>query len=476
MTQRNRRGGSCASTSDVACSNAATNRRMTPNTLETAATRDDDDASRLDPSRGSPLEPLRRVLLALAPRPGHPVHAGHELRVRVVLLVLDKDEGLGSRDKDAAKHALEECAFWLMRAVLQDVLPGYFASRASPRSARPGRAGRRVPGGRADAHAALEKTGCRCAASRRGGCCASGGHRARRRAALRVWDHALLDAPGGAFDSCETSAGRCARAPCPRCVSGPGTCCGGARWRCSGEPGARGDRRAPGAADVQRERAAGRGVTDLQAFDATRARPVARRAPRRPEGGAGLHGGGLAAAAAAASRGPPRRNAAAATARRAAATTPPRARDAAERARRSRHSAPCSRRCAARPLGSPRSRARCAGGSSVSAATEAATRAEGWRGGSRVAARARSVVGKGFRPRAKTASTWTAGAARRRADAASPASTPWPPGRRLLRCPVRCARLARVRTRVAARDPVTARAHALRRGEAPARSQTRRVF
>ena len=71
---------------------------------------------------------VRGVLLALA----HAVpDVGYTQGMNFVcgwcLLVLDKDEGLGSRDKDAAKHALEECAFWLMRAVLQDVLPGYFA-------------------------------------------------------------------------------------------------------------------------------------------------------------------------------------------------------------------------------------------------------------------------------------------------------------------------------------------------------------
>ena len=128
------RGGSSvdgSSTATNAATNAASNGGIMSND-ETATNGGDDDASRVDPldplDRGSKLEPLRRVLLALA----HAVpDVGYTQGMNFVcgwcLLVLDKDEGLGSRDKDATKHALEECAFWLMRAVLQDVLPGYFA-------------------------------------------------------------------------------------------------------------------------------------------------------------------------------------------------------------------------------------------------------------------------------------------------------------------------------------------------------------
>ena len=325
------RGGSCASTSDVACSNAATNRRMTSND-ETAATRDDDDASRLDPSRGSKLEPLRRVLLALA----HAVpDVGYTQGMNFVcgwcLLVLDKDEGLGSRDKDAAKHALEECAFWLMRAVLQDVLPGYFA---------PGLAALRFDldalddeflAVAPDAHAALEKTGChlRCFTPRWLLCVMVG--TAPAAAALRVWDTLLLDAPGGdapggAFDSnSETSEGAARASAMPSLRFRPRDVLRRCALAMLTEPGrARAIAVAPGAAEaVESIRAAGRGVTDLQAF-LRRVRDLSPGA--RPAGlraALGSTAAALAAAAAAASRGPARRNAAAATA--AAATTPPRA-------------------------------------------------------------------------------------------------------------------------------------------------------
>ena len=101
------------------------------------------------------------MLLALAhavPDVGYT--QGMNFVCRWCLLVLDKDEGLGSRDKDAAKHAR-----W-RSAVLAD------ARRAA------GRAPRRRAGENAalrfdldalddeflavapDAHAALEKTGC----------------------------------------------------------------------------------------------------------------------------------------------------------------------------------------------------------------------------------------------------------------------------------------------------------------------------
>ena len=325
------RGGSCASTSDVACSNAATNRRMTSND-ETAATRDDDDASRLDPSRGSKLEPLRRVLLALA----HAVpDVGYTQGMNFVcgwcLLVLDEDEGLGSRDKDAAKHALEECAFWLMRAVLQDVLPGYFA---------PGLAALRFDldalddeflAVAPDAHAALENLGCqlRCFTPRWLLCVMVG--TAPAAATLRVWDALLLETPvssGG--EHFRKSLRFRPRDVLRRCALAMLT-----------EPGrARAIAIAPGAAEaVESIRAAGRGVADLQAF-LRRVRDLAPGA--RPAGLRAARGGSTAAALATAdpgaaakpisvrlgparnpSRNPARRNAAEATS--AEAATPPRA-------------------------------------------------------------------------------------------------------------------------------------------------------
>jgi len=317
------RGGSSvdgSSTSDAA-TNAASNGRMTSND-ETATNGGDDDAS-----RGSKLEPLRRVLLALA----HAVpDVGYTQGMNFVcgwcLLVLDKDEGLGSRDKDAAKHALEECAFWLMRAVLQDVLPGYFA---------PGLAALRFDldalddeflAVAPDAHAALEKTGChlRCFTPRWLLCVMVG--TAPAAAALRVWDTLLLDAPGGAFDSnSETSEGAARASAMPSLRFRPRDVLRRCALAMLTEPGrARAIAVAPGAAEaVESIRAAGRGVTDLQAF-LRRVRDLAPGA--RPAGlraALGSTAVALAAAAAAASRGPARRNAAAATA--AAATTPPRA-------------------------------------------------------------------------------------------------------------------------------------------------------
>ena len=326
------RGGSSvdgSSTSDAA-TNAASNGRMTSND-ETATNSRDDDASRVDPldplDRGSKLEPLRRVLLALA----HAVpDVGYTQGMNFVcgwcLLVLDKDEGLGSRDKDAAKHALEECAFWLMRAVLQDVLPGYFA---------PGLAALRFDldalddeflAVAPDAHAALEKTGChlRCFTPRWLLCVMVG--TAPAAAALRVWDTLLLDAPGGAFDSnSETSEGAARASAMPSLRFRPRDVLRRCALAMLTEPGrARAIAVAPGAAEaVESIRAAGRGVTDLQAF-LRRVRDLAPGA--RPAGlraALGSTAVALAAAAAAASRGPARRNAAAATA--AAATTPPRA-------------------------------------------------------------------------------------------------------------------------------------------------------
>jgi len=464
-----RGGEKCASTSDaVRRTNAASRGRMTSNG-------GDDDAS-----RGSKLEPLRRVLLALA----HAVpDVGYTQGMNFVcgwcLLVLDKDEGLGSRDVDAAKHALEECAFWLMRAVLQDVLPGYFA---------PGLAALRFEldalddeflAVAPDAHAALEKTGChlRCFTPRWLLCVMVG--TAPAAATLRVWDTLLLDAPGGAFDSnSETSEGAARASAMPSLRFRPRDVLRRCALAMLTEPGrARAIAFAPGAAEaVESIRAAGRGVTDLQAF-LRRVRDLAPGA--RPAGlRAALGSTAVALAAAAAGRrgdrrgGTPRRRLAATS----AAATPPRgARRRPPRRRRSRRSAPCSRRCAARPLGSPRSRARCAGASSASAATEAATRAGrlAWRVAGRGAATERRREKENGKR--KTASRWTAGAARRRADAASPASTPWPPGRRLPRCAVRCARLPGMDLSRRSRPGHRSRACAEQRRGA-ARSQTRQAF
>ena len=322
----------CASTSDaVRRTNAASRGRMTSNG-------GDDDAS-----RGSKLEPLRRVLLALA----HAVpDVGYTQGMNFVcgwcLLVLDKDEGLGSRDVDAAKHALEECAFWLMRAVLQDVLPGYFA---------PGLAALRFEldalddeflAVAPDAHAALEKTGChlRCFTPRWLLCVMVG--TAPAAAALRVWDTLLLDAPGGAFDSnSETSEGAARASAMPSLRFRPRDVLRRCALAMLTEPGrARAIAFAPGAAEaVESIRAAGRGVADLQAF-LRRVRDLAPGA--RPAGLRAARGGSTAAALATAdpgatakpisvrlgparnpSRNPARRNAAEATS--AEAATPPRA-------------------------------------------------------------------------------------------------------------------------------------------------------
>ena len=224
---------------------------------------------------------------------------------------------------------------------------------------------------------------------------------------------------------------------------------------------------------VESMRAAGAAASQTCGVPATRARPVARREARRPEGGAGLHGGGagrggrggVAGTGAEERRGGGGGGGADAARGAAAAAAPPALTP----------SAPCSRRCAARPLGSPRSRARCAGASSVSAATEAATRAGrlAWR----VAGRAprRSVVGKRI-----------SGKGKRRRDGRRVRRDAEPTPRRRRRrhgllgvasfAAQSDARGCRVRTRVAARDPVTARAHALRERRGAARSQTRRVF
>ena len=317
------RGGSCASTSDAATKDIKSND-------ETAATRDD-DASRVEPSRGSKLEPLRRVLLALA----HAVpDVGYTQGMNFVcgwcLLVLDEDKGLkgleglkgvGSRtDEEAAAKrrgafSSEERAFWLMRAVLEDVLPGYFD---------PGLAALRFDldalddeflAVAPDAHAALENLGCqlRCFTPRWLLCVMVG--TAPAAATLRVWDALLLETPvssGG--EHFRKSLRFRPRDVLRRCALAMLT-----------EPGrARAIAVAPGAAEaVESIRAAGRGVTDLQAF-LRRVRDLAPGA--RPAGlraALGSTAAALAAAAAAASRGPARRNAAAATA--AAATTPPRA-------------------------------------------------------------------------------------------------------------------------------------------------------
>ena len=315
-------GGPCASTSG-ATNDAANDETAKPSRNE------NENSSRLG---GSKLEPLRRVLLALA----HAVpDVGYTQGMNFVcgwcLLVLDKDGGLGSLDKDAAKHALEECAFWLMRAVLEDVLPGYFD---------PGLAALRFDldaldddflAVAPDAHAALEKAGCqlRCFTPRWLLCIMVG--TAPTAATLRVWDALLLETPvssGG--EHFRKSLRFRPRDVLRRCALAMLT-----------EPGrARAIAIAPGAAEaVESIRAAGRGVADLQAF-LRRVRDLAPGA--RPAGLRAARGGSTAAALATAdpgaaakpisvrlgparnpSRNPARRNAAEATS--AEAATPPRA-------------------------------------------------------------------------------------------------------------------------------------------------------
>lgn len=214
---------------------------------------------------GSKLEPLRRVLLALAhalPDVGYT--QGMNFVCGWCLLVLDNDEGLGSLDKDTEKRAVEECAFWLMRALLEDVLPGYFD---------PGLAALRFDldaldddfaAVAPDAHAALERHGCsvRCFTPRWLLCVMVG--TAPAAATLRVWDALLLDAPGGASrgDALKYSKAMPSLRFRPRDVL----------RRCAlamlTEPGrARAIAVAPGAAEaVDSIRSAGRGVADLQAF------------------------------------------------------------------------------------------------------------------------------------------------------------------------------------------------------------------
>ena len=213
---------------------------------------------------GSKLEPLRRVLLALA----HAVpDVGYTQGMNFVcgwcLLVLDNDEGLGSLDKDTEKRAVEECAFWLMRALLEDVLPGYFD---------PGLAALRFDldaldddfaAVAPDAHAALERHGCsvRCFTPRWLLCVMVG--TAPAAATLRVWDALLLDAPGGAslgaltYSKAMPSLRFRPRDVLRRCALAMLT-----------EPGrARAIAVAPGAAEaVDSIRSAGHGVADLQAF------------------------------------------------------------------------------------------------------------------------------------------------------------------------------------------------------------------
>ena len=230
-----------------------------------------------------------------------------------------------------------------------------------------------------DAHAALEKTGChlRCFTPRWLLCVMVG--TAPAAAALRVWDTLLLDAPG-AFDSNSETSGRCARERhALAAVQAQGRAAAVRAGDADRAGRARAIAAAPGAAEaVESIRAAGRGVTDLQARLLRRVRDLSPGA--RPAGlraALGSTAAALAAAAAAASRGPARRNAAAATA--AAATTPRAGRGGSRRAAGAHAFAPCSRRCAARPLGSPRS-ARVALGPRASRRRRRRRRArEGWR-------------------------------------------------------------------------------------------------
>ena len=335
------RGGPCASASADA-TDPSTRLKKSDETAKPS--RDEEDASRLG---GSKLEPLRRVLLALA----HAVpDVGYTQGMNFVcgwcLLVLDEDKGLkgleglkgvGSRtDEEAAAKrrgafSSEERAFWLMRAVLEDVLPGYFdpglAALCFDLDALDDEFLAVAP----DAHAALENLGCqlRCFTPRWLLCVMVG--TAPAAATLRVWDALLLETPvssGG--EHFRKSLRFRPRDVLRRCALAMLT-----------EPGrARAIAIAPGAAEaVESIRAAGRGVADLQAF-LRRVRDLAPGA--RPAGLRAARGGSTAAALATAdpgaaakpisvrlgparnpSRNPARRNAAEATS--AEAATPPRA-------------------------------------------------------------------------------------------------------------------------------------------------------
>jgi hypothetical protein len=151
---------------------------------------------------GQKLQPLRRVLSALAlavPEIGYT--QGMNFVCGFCLLVLESS-GLGlDNDNSSCQHQLEEQCFWLMRSILTDVLPNYFA---------PGLANLRhdldlldseflelAP----DAHASLELHGfsVKCFCPRWLLCVMVG--TAPTEVTLRVWDALLVDAPvsGSAF-------------------------------------------------------------------------------------------------------------------------------------------------------------------------------------------------------------------------------------------------------------------------------------
>ena len=95
-----------SSTATNAATNAASNGRMTSND-ETATNGGDDDASRVDPldplDRGSKLEPLRRVLLALA-------HAVPDVGYT---------QGMNSYAAVLLLYMTEEDAFWTFATLMQ---------------------------------------------------------------------------------------------------------------------------------------------------------------------------------------------------------------------------------------------------------------------------------------------------------------------------------------------------------------------
>ena len=160
---------------------------------------EDENSETKQNKNGQKLEPLRRVLIALA----HAVpEIGYTQGMNFVcgwcLLVLERG-GLGS-DADTSKHALEECCFWLMKSILQNVLPNYFA---------PGLAALRhdldgldddfsdvAP----DAHATLDVHGLsvKCFCPRWLLCVMVG--TAPTEVTLRVWDALMVDAPSVVFE------------------------------------------------------------------------------------------------------------------------------------------------------------------------------------------------------------------------------------------------------------------------------------
>jgi len=214
-----------------------------------------------DKRLGSKLEPLRRVLTALA----HAVpDVGYTQGMNFVcgwcLLVLENSPG-SSGGEDKGTRASEERAFWLMRCLLEDILPGYF---------EPGFAALRfdldvldddfmdiAP----DAHAALETHGLnvKCLCPRLLLCVLVG--TAPTAVTLRAWDVLLVDAPGKGGESHYKKAMPSLRFR-PRDVLRR---CALTMLTSTGR--ARGIAGAQGAAEaVDTIRSAGRGIVDVQTF------------------------------------------------------------------------------------------------------------------------------------------------------------------------------------------------------------------